>query len=174
MSGDNVPYLFGLLCGGSAILLIGGLGIFLIVYGIRSKKKAQASQTWPSVSGRITAAEVKESTSTDDDDVTRVNYYPAVHYEYQIGDQAYTGKRISFGGIVATSSRSKAEKELTRYPAGGDVPVYYNPDKPEEAVLEQKAGGATWALVVGVICLSIGGCISCFLLVGLVNRLIAG
>ncbi|MBN1316445.1 MAG: DUF3592 domain-containing protein [Anaerolineales bacterium] len=174
MSGDNVPYIFGLICGGFFILIIGGLGVFLIVYSVRSRKKAEASQTWPSATGRITEAEIKESTSTDDDDVTRVTYYPAVRYEYQVDDQVYTGKRISFGGIVSSSSRSKAETELARYPVDGEVTVYYNPEKPEEAVLEQKASGSKMGLVFGVVCLSIAGCITCFLLVGLANALVNG
>ncbi len=172
MSGNLVPLLFALLCGGIFILALAALGVFLIVYSVRSRKKAEASQSWPSTIGRITVAEVKQSASTDDDGRTSYAYYPSVAYEYQVAGQTYTGKRIAFGGVHASGSSSKAAAELARFPVGGQVTVYYNPEKPGEAVLERRAGGFAWGMVVGVICLLLGACIACPLLVGIVTNLL--
>ena len=170
---DNLfPMLLALLCGGIFILALGALGIFLIFYSIRSRKKAEASQAWPSTMGRIVAAEVKRSVSTDDDDRTRYSYYPSVQYEYSVGSQTYTGKRIAFGGVTGYSSESRAAADLAHFPQGSQVAVYYNPEKPGEAVLERKAGGFAWGMVVGIICLLLGACIACPLLVGVVNNLL--
>lgn len=172
MPENLVPLLFALLCGGVFVLALAALGIFLIVYSVRSQKKAEASQAWPSAVGQVTAAEVKQSVSTDDDGNTSYAYYPSVTYEYQVADQVYTGKRIAFGGIVASGSSAKAAAELARFPVGGQVTVYYDPGKPGEAVLERKAGGFTWGLAVGAVCLLLGACIACPLLVGIVNNLL--
>jgi len=173
MPGDLFPLIFALLCGGIFVLALAALGIFLIAFSLRSRRKAAASQSWPVTHGQITKAEVKQSASTDDDGRTTYAYYPAVEYAYQIGEQTYTGKRMSFGGVVAYGSRSKAEANLARFPVGGQVAVYYNPEKPSEAVLEQKAGGFAWGMIVGAICLVLGACIACPLLMGIVTRLLS-
>ncbi|MBU1662097.1 MAG: DUF3592 domain-containing protein [Chloroflexi bacterium] len=141
MSENLVPLLLALLCGGIFILAFSTLGIFLIIYSIRSRKKAEVSQAWPSTLGQVITAEVKQSTSTDDDGETHYSYYPSVEYEYQVGGQTYTGKRIAFGGIKGHGSESKAAADLARFPTGSQVTVYYNPEKPKEAVLERRAGG---------------------------------
>ncbi len=172
MPENFVPLLFALLCGGVFVLALVALGVFLIVYSMRSRKKAEASQSWPSTVGRITAAEVKQSVSRDDDDREHYAYYPSVEYEYQVAGQTYTGKRIAFGGTVATSNPNQAAAQLDRYPVGGEVTVYYNPEKPSEAVLERKAGGFAWGLAVGIVCLVLGACIACPLLIGVVRNLL--
>lgn len=170
---DNlIPLLFALLCGGVFVLALVALGVFMIAYSVRSRKKAEASQSWPSTVGQVIAAEVKQSVSTDDDDRVRYASYPSVEYEYQVAGQTYTGKQIAFGGVVATGNRNKAAAQLARYPAGGQVTVYYNPEKPSEAVLERKAGGFTWGLVVGIFCLVLSACIACPLLIGVVRNLL--
>jgi uncharacterized membrane protein len=48
--------------------------------------------------------------------------------------------------------------------------VYYNPEKPAEAVVEQTSGGAKWALIVGIIILVIASCIAIGLLVGAIRN----
>jgi hypothetical protein len=153
------------------ILLLGAVGIFLIVSSLRSRKKAEASQGWLNTSGRITTAEIKRSVNRDDDGNESYAYYPAMTYDYEVRGQHYTGKRITFGNIVANSNQAKVAAELARYPVDGEVTVYYNPEKPSEAVLERKAGGSTWGLVVGIILLSLGACITCGLLFGWVRDL---
>ena len=134
------PLIFSLLCGGFFALILGALGVFLIVFNLRSKKKAQASLSWSSTSGKVTKAEVKQGQGVEDEDgYSRTIYYPAVEYEYQPGEQVFTGQKISFGGKRTYVSKAKAAADLSQFPVGGQVPVYYNPAKPEEAVLERKA-----------------------------------
>ncbi|MBN1979605.1 MAG: DUF3592 domain-containing protein [Anaerolineae bacterium] len=173
MLGDLFPLIFALFCGGIFIVALAALGIFLIAFSLRSRKKAAASQSWPATFGQITKAEVKQSASTDDDGRTTYAYYPAVEYTYQIGGQTYTSKRMSFGGVVAYGSWAKAEAGLARFPVGSQVTVYYNPEKPAEAVLEQKAGGFAWGMIVGAVCLALGACIACPLLIGIATNLLS-
>ena len=166
MAENFVPLVFALACGGIFILALGAIGIFLIVYSVRSRRKTAASQTWPSTEGRITRAEVKQSASTDDDGDTSYTYYPTVAYEYTVAGRPYTGKLISFGGLKGQRTPAKAQDALLRFPAGVQVPVYYNPEKPAEAVLLREAGAAKWALGGGIFCLAFGACIACPLAIG--------
>jgi hypothetical protein len=171
MSGELFPILFANLCGGIFVLALLVLGIYLVVFSLRSKKKAEESQDWPAVPGSITAAEVKRSVNRDEDGNESYAYYPKVEYTYQVGGETLTGKRLTFGGQVAQKNPASVQKNLERYPVGGQVTVYYDPVKPSDAVLERQAVGMKWSLVIGIICLVLSLCIACPLLFGLIRNL---
>lgn len=171
MSGELVPVLFANLCGSIFVLVLLVLGIYLVVFSLRSKKKAEESQNWPNVPGTVTQTEVKRSVNRDDDGNESYAYYPKIEYTYQVGGQTLTGKRLAFGGQVAQKNPASVQKDLERYPVGGQVNVYYDPNKPSEAVLERQAGGLKWGLIVGIICLVLSLCIACPLLISLIRNL---
>ena len=171
MSGDLFPVLIANLCGGIFVLALLALGIYLVVFSLRSKKKAEESQNWPSTPGTVTLAEVKRSINRDEDGNESYTYFPKVEYTYQVGGETLVGKRLAFGGILAQSNPATAQKTLERYPLGGQVPVYYDPEKPTDAVLERQVGGMKWGLIVGIICLVLSLCITCLLLFALIRNL---
>jgi hypothetical protein len=153
--------LIGFLCGGFFILLFAGVGAFLIYKSFRDRKKADTSQTWPSTPGQITEARVVRSRRTDSEGDVDYSYAPAIQYTYQVGGQEYTGDNITFGFRQTFGSQAKAEAALARFPTGGQVTVYYDPNNPGEAVLERKAGGSTLSLVLGIVFLVISLCLGC-------------
>jgi Protein of unknown function (DUF3592) len=153
--------LFGMLCGGFFFLLFLGLGIFLIYRTQQSKKKAQVSQSWPSTTGQITDSQVSRSQSTDSDGDTSTSYSAQVAYTYQVGEQTYSGKQIAFGFNPSYSSESKAQADAARYPVGSQVPVYYDPSKPSDAVLQRQVSGSKVGLILGIIFIIIGVCVTC-------------
>lgn len=145
-----------------------GIGAALIFYSLRSRKKAEASQAWPSTNGQITESRVAHSTSTDSEGDRSDSYSPSVRYSYQVMGQTYTGKNIGFGAQTSYNRPAKAEAALEQYPAGGVVTVYYNPEDPSDAVLARQAGGANLTLVIGIVFLVIGLSLAC---VGLILAL---
>lgn len=158
----NTSLLLSVLCGGGIFLLLAGLGVFLIIFNQRNKKKAGASQSWPSAAGQITQAYVRQSTSTDTDGDMSTYYYPHLEYTYTVMGQTYTGKRVAFGAETGYGNDAQASAKLSRFPAAGSpVTVYYDPQNPAEAVLERRAGGTTFMLVAGIICLVLSLCIVC-------------
>ncbi|HKZ43467.1 MAG TPA: DUF3592 domain-containing protein [Anaerolineales bacterium] len=171
MNGNIGPVLFASLCGGFFFLLTLGLGLYLVISNIKSRQKAEASQNWPSVPGTITTAEVKKSISHDDDNNETINYYPYVEFTYQVAGQQFSAKRLSFGAQVAQRSPAPAQSTLQKYPVGGQVAVYYDPQNPSDAVLERQVGGFKTGMIIGVICLVISLCIGCGLLYSWIIRL---
>jgi len=172
MSENLVPLAFALVCGGFFFILILALGVYLVSFSVRSKKKAEASQAWPSVPGVILTSEVKRTMSTDDDGNTDYSYHPAVSYSYQVNGQPYESKLMAFGGVVGHSNPTKAQEQLKPFPVGAQVPVFFNPEKPQEAVLSQKPGGAKMALIGGIICIVLSICIACPLLIGVARNIL--
>ena len=155
----NVLLIAGLI----VLLIFAGCGAFFVIFTLLSRKKAQKAAGWRAVNGTITATEIKEHTSIDDEDgIGTTQYEPVVHYSYAVGGQTYTGKRIGYG--FNRFDLGTARKKLEQYPQGSSVEVRYNPEKPEEAVLETTVGGSKVLLIVGMIFLVIGLCGGCGLL----------
>lgn len=84
----------------------------------------------------------------------RAPFSSAVGYAYTVDGQGYTGSRYSLGeganaaGRTFTSEAEAAERAAARYRVGQDIPVYYDPADPAEAVLQP---GANWGSYVPLI-----------------------
>ena len=107
----------------------------------------------------ITRSEVGQSSSSDHDG-PRTNYHPVVEYTYPVGGQVYAGKRIAFGPAKASARSTSAQAALAKYPLGGAVTVYYDPNNPAEVVLEKQAIGTTAMLVLGIVFLAVTVCLA--------------
>jgi hypothetical protein len=158
--------LVGILIGGFIILIFGIVGAVMIYKYFQEKKEAEKSQSWPSTSGSITKSFMRHEVSYESGNTL---YYPNVEYDYEVLGTAYTGNRINFGGSTGNSNRKKSEEILTQYPLGKNVPVYYDSNNPEDAVLEREIGvGGTVFLVVGLLFILIILCALC------ISTIIAG
>ncbi len=134
---------------------------FLVFSARRSNAQAQASQTWPSVMGKVTASSVEVSTSSDSDGGTSTSYYPAVTYDYEVLGHRYSSNRVVFGFRVGSGNRAQAQTVVDRYIPGNSIRVYYNPNNPGEAVLErtsQSSNIVKWIaiLIVVIVCITLG------------------
>jgi hypothetical protein len=157
----SLGVILGAVCGVVFILGFIGAGIFLIYRSVQSRKKAEASQGWPSTAGQINESRVSHSTHTDTDGDSRDSYTPYVEYTYQVAGQSYNGRDLTFGFTQGYGNASKAQAMLAKYPVGAQVNVYYDPADPQKAVLERQAGGYGVGLVLGIIFLVVGACLGC-------------
>jgi len=160
MFGVGLAYL----CGGLFALALGGLGVYLIIHSQRSKQKAAQSHTWPMVKGLISETRI----STQELNET-LRYEPVVRYTYEVDGKIYEGRQITFGSGVDFGSRQKADEFLADYPVDAEVNVYYNPEKPGEAVLQQVASKTTVGLVIGIVLVAITLCLVCLMGSGIIR-----
>ena len=138
----------------TVLFLIVGVGALSI--GAYLYWRAKASQNWPWVMGEVLSARVRETVDTTGSGRTISRHFPEVTYEYRVGGRTYRGKRIRFGGPLHTD-RETAEAWLQSYPVGGQVRVYYNPKRPQEAVLQPSSSPTAWILIfVGLFSLFVG------------------
>ena len=110
MNGDGFPVLFSLLCGGFFFLVFGGLGFWLMIASRKQREKVAASQNWPTVLAQITLAEVRDSSSVDEEGDIQRSYYPHVEYSYQVAGMTYQGDKINLGARRGYSSPQKANE----------------------------------------------------------------
>jgi hypothetical protein len=132
---------------GLGMLLLGLLWVGGFGYAhFRAVGKAKAAQTWPTASGRVISSEVVVEESTDREGGTSTWYNPVVTYAYSAGGRELTGRRLRFGNY-RSSSRKKAEAALAAYSTGATPMVRYNPEDPEECVLETSKPGPIYLVM---------------------------
>jgi hypothetical protein len=149
----------GVGCLGIFILVFALGGAYLVYLGIKNMRKAQASQSWPSTSGQVTGVDVGESRSTDSDGHHHTSYYPIVRYTYVVNGQSFSGDKLAFGPRTASGRYAKAQAVASRYAVGAPVTVYYNPENPEDAVLQKRAAGTMATLIIGIAFLAVTVCL---------------
>lgn len=105
-----------------------------IAYGILCIWKANKTWSWKSCNGLVIASSITED-YVDHDETEHIIY------EYEVDGKKYTNNIIQIGVPLRftfqESSQSTAKNRIQRYPLMKAVKVYYNPQKPKEACLQQ-------------------------------------
>jgi len=123
---------------GYVLMAVVALGViasvlWLIIKALRNRRYARESASWPNVLGRIISSRVVSSTIEGASTMT-TNYHPEIKYTYEVGGKVYAGERISFGLLI--TDLNPANAAVSKYPAGSEVKVTYDPSNPSVAVLE--------------------------------------
>ncbi|MBD1911762.1 MULTISPECIES: DUF3592 domain-containing protein [unclassified Leptolyngbya] len=124
-------------------LLAGSFGLGLWIMAAYILRKSQQAQHWPETMGRVLSADVKEVIIK-----RQKHYQTVVCYEYFVQGQPYQSQRLSFGNACRISDRPTAQQAIRPFRPTMPVKVYYNPRKPQEAVLKRESDRTLlWALV---------------------------
>lgn len=111
--------------------------IFLgIIFFMR--RRMAVVNTWPSTMGTVTNSYLEQRSSSEGGTTS----YPVVQYSYQVAGQTYQSSKRAPGMEVGGTG---AGKVIARYPVGAQVMVFYDPQKPSDAVLERNAP-AQWLM----------------------------
>jgi len=65
--------------------------------------------------------------------------------------ERYTNNRVKVQKFAATSMQRVSRKKLEKYPVGGVVEIHYDPDNPNDAVLEISKSKVNLPLIIGII-----------------------
>lgn len=118
-----------------------GLGVFAVwlTAGIGSGfYHCLASLRWPRVQARIISSQVNTGNSN-----IGTWWAPAVTYEYQIGGKTYQSANIRYL-MPHFYQQEPAADVTTPYPAGGELSIAYDPQDPEDSVLEPGVPAGMW------------------------------
>ena len=130
-------------------LVFGFVGIVLFAIGYSFYEDAMAVSGWPTTTGTITSSRVVSQTERDRRETRReYTYYRAeVEYRYTVDGQRYTSDDIGSSGY-RTTDRQEIESTVAQYPVGETVTVYYDPEKPERAVLTTETSWVDYMVMV--------------------------
>ncbi len=122
------------------LMLALGAGAFFFALRVSQQLRAFAAQVvvprlvsrrWPAVAGTIIGAEARVTSDSTEDTV----YYEAVvRYAYTVHGRQYESEQADL--TWASSSRAHAQGVLMRYPVGSSIPVYYDPQSPQRALID--------------------------------------
>jgi hypothetical protein len=145
-----LPYLVG------AVMCVVGVGLGF--GGLASRRKAKAASAWPTVPGKVSAAEViehKESgVNSKGHKVTRVSYEAAIKYSYTVDGKLHHGKRV--GLADGSGGKAHAEKLVELYSPSTEVQVYCNPADPKDAILDPRENGSGRQFAIGGALIAVG------------------
>lgn len=128
-----------------------------IVVTILLLVQADESSGWPSTPGKVIESKVEQQRSGGgrqldlDGPVMEGNVYTwaaEIRYEYSVEGKDYVGSRIQLDDMDV-NDRSRAEGIAAGYPVGKEVDVYYDPDRPDIAVLVPGTMGMVVVTAVG-------------------------
>jgi hypothetical protein len=120
------------------------IGSGLLIYGLHQRRKLLASQSWPQTTGTVTKADIAVERDTES-----TSYSVAVLYDYEVNGVRHTGKRIAFDRRTY-ARKKRAEAELGRYPPNSSVTVYFDPERPANAVLLRESPYSMLYIVLGI------------------------
>ncbi|MBK9749222.1 MAG: DUF3592 domain-containing protein [Chloroflexi bacterium] len=130
------------------------IALVFVVMALRAGGKVRASKNWPATQGRVLMSYVDRRRSRSGSGTTTA-FYPVVVYEYMVNGRRLQGNRVRFGADWGTSWTGPAQKIVDQYPTGALIEVFYDPERPEEAVLLRTASTSN----------RIFGCVAVFIIV---------
>jgi len=110
-------------------LLLAAAGLYLIGRVVLRLVTIFRSLNWPTTVGKVTKSTWKQ----DGYDETK-SFSAVVHASYSVGGQVFE-VHLKEATNANTLSKRAAQRQAKRYKRGTEVPIRYNPDTPEEAVL---------------------------------------
>ena len=110
------------------------VGLCLLVFGIVTRKKLKASESWPKTTGVVLESIIEPGWARAGGSRIYV-VRPKVVYEYYVDGKRYTSSQLALVECN-TANENLAREKTERHPVGQQVTVYYNPLKPEFATLE--------------------------------------
>lgn len=91
---------------------------------------------WPGTLGTVEEVVVARSGTEGDSRAPGERFVPRVAYRYEAEGQRFRGTTVAvFDWIFPNRERARAYLDEFAITAGARVPVYYNPEHPEEAIL---------------------------------------
>jgi hypothetical protein len=130
--------------------IVGGplLALLLVGMAVRARRRAAAAYTWPTTRGIVIASSVKSTSN-------RGSYAPKITYRYQVAGQTYESAVMS-RNFQTGGPRNIAQAKADEYPVGRQVDVRYDPEKPQEAVLELVTPAVWWLYLLAGLSLFMG------------------
>ena len=129
---------------------IGYLGIFVALLGLvlalwagrahrRAVTRANAAQHWRTTPGTIVASDAALRGSSIRS--SRYSYWePLIAYSYVVQGRERQGSCLAFGSL-RTKTEGGARRLIAPYPPGSRAEVRYDPDNPDDSVLDPRKPG---------------------------------
>lgn len=115
------------------VLLLGTvIALFAFIGFLRRFGAAWSMRGWRRTQGRVLTAEMRRGKTKTTDGC--LLYDPVLSYSYTVGGRTFEGNR--FAHQTVRNAASLTAQFITCIRQGAEVPVYYHPRNPAEAVVQ--------------------------------------
>ncbi|MCA9116277.1 MAG: DUF3592 domain-containing protein [Planctomycetaceae bacterium] len=108
-------------------------------------QSSMASTEWPQASAYMIDGSITSRMKRSGRFSSRKVFTPHLSYRFMVDGRSYVGKQLSYGEDDFYSE-AEAQAVLTRYAPGSEHPVYYDPEDPEENVLQPGSTASNWLM----------------------------
>jgi len=133
-------------------LIVGAAGAATLAFVGWSLRKALATRHWRQTTGRIVSAEVQRTDVLADGDA---NVDVVARFAYTVDGREYIGNRLGlFAMETRYSTTGGAQAHAARLTPGTEIPVWYDPAAPADAVSSRSVPRGYWvAAAIGAVLL---------------------
>ncbi len=114
------------------VLLGAVLALFAFLHFLRRFSTAWAMRSWQLTQGRVVTAEMRRGKKKSPDGC--LMYDPVLRYSYSVGGHTFEGSRFTHQAV--SNAANLTTQFIARLAQGAEVPVYYHPRNPAEAVVQ--------------------------------------
>jgi hypothetical protein len=117
-----------------SFIIVLGFSVFVswaVSASVRSTLRQYHAESFPYAQGQVLSGAVRKYTGSKG----RVYYRAIFHYRYEVNGQTFESSRYRYDGHPTFGNFNDAEDKLALHPEGSDIPVYYNPANPRDALL---------------------------------------
>ncbi|OYW77428.1 MAG: hypothetical protein B7Z37_04100 [Verrucomicrobia bacterium 12-59-8] len=115
------------------IALLGAtLALFAFIYFLRRFSTAWSMRNWQRTQGSVVTAEMRRGKKKSPDGC--LLYDPVLRYSYTVGEHTFEGSRFTHQAV--SNAANQTTQFIARLTQGSEVPVYYHPLNPAEAVVQ--------------------------------------
>ena len=129
-------------------LIFNGIGFLLLRQAVTARRMGKLAQKWPTTTATILDSSIDEEPGRNAMGSVNVDFRVNTLYEYTANGKVYQGSRVSFGKPVFDYVTASNVNE--QFAAGKQVPVWYDPENPQEAVLAPKTTVGMLSRIPGV------------------------
>ena len=127
-------------------------GLLLLFIASKNYILGKLSNDWPKTEGKI----IRSGSGFIDTDTMQKEYFLNIQYHYSVEGKDFTSCRISFK-YLSRRTKEAIQEILNRYPLGKKIDVYYNPRRPQMAILEPGTSIKSFIhIMLGVFFIAIG------------------
>lgn len=146
IDGQNAGLPKGCLVAFGVLFLFAGLVGFWFSL-LRPTIQTMRAASWPTTQATITHCKIEESRDSDGS-----SYKPVIHFTYNVNGQQHTSKTWTFS--VWSASHKWAQRVTDRFPIGSQHDCFYNPQSPDQAILDRNF---QWINLLGLFTLIFAG-----------------
>jgi hypothetical protein len=126
------------------------VGFVILAMSTIAILKSISSKEWLPTGGKIIHSTIYNYSATNEANVT---YRPDIAFEYRVDGEKFISDRLYYGVKIMSSGNWINSRKITKkYPVDKEITVFYNPNKPKDAVIEPGIHFDLGAIFISSIC----------------------